>query len=157
MARLDVVHARTGNFLFYNVDAAVGRGCSNQRQDVLLIQYLLKESNKTPGFADVQTGAGFTQDAMQISGTWDQYWGGYLSNFVLTLQRRGRPVVRDTRVDPVVAGHVEGPIHHMPYTILWLNRGYRDLRPADYERMSEVADCPADLRPAIKLQFIPRI
>lgn len=157
MASVDMVHSTRGNFLFYNVDAAVGARCPNQRLDVLLVQYLLKESNKFPGYADIQAGAGFTQDAMQISGIWDEYWGGYLSNFELTLQRKGRSIFRDRRIDPVTAGQVFGPIHHEAYAILWLNRGYLQLRPSDYPRMSEVADCPPDLRPALKVQFLQPI
>jgi len=149
-----MVHTTRGKFLFYNVDAAVGAGCPNQRLDVLLVQYLLKESNKTPGYVEVQVGAGFTQDAMQISGTWDQYWGGYLSNFENTLQRRGRSIRKDGRIDPLVGGEVFGPIHHEAYAILWLNRGYLQLRPSDYPRMSEAADCPPELRPALKVQFL---
>lgn len=154
VASVDIVRSTSGNFLFYNVDAAVGTHCPNQRLDVLLVQYLLKESSKAPAYAEIEVGAGFTQDAMQISGTWDQYWRGYLDNFELTLQRRGRPVRRDGRIDPVVAGRVVGAIHHMPYMILWLNRSYLQLRPGDYSRMSEAGDCPPELRPALKAQFL---
>jgi hypothetical protein len=159
MARVDIVYDSgngfNGNgFIFYNVDAAVGQGCPNNPLDVLLVQYLLKECNKTPGYATVQAAAGFTQDEMSITGAWDQYWDGYLANFELTLVNHGRPVRRDRRVDPVVAGRVYGSIHHQPYLILWLNRGYRDLRGNDLARMADVADCPWALRQVLKVKFV---
>jgi hypothetical protein len=154
MARIDVVHGHTANWLFYNLDAAVGDNCPNLRYDVLLVQYLLKEGCKAPHFAAIQTGAGFTQDVMQITGTWDQVWGGYLSNYLRTIARLGRPVVEDRRVDPVVAGHTRGSVHHMQYTIFYLNLGYLQLRPIDYPRLSEVGDCPAEVRSTLKVQFI---
>jgi hypothetical protein len=154
MARIDFIRSSTESWLFYNLEAAVGQGCANQRSDVLLVQYLLKEGCKAPRFAEIETSAGFTQDVMQITGAWDQSWGGYLSIYLRTLARLGRPVVQDRRVDPVVSGHVRGPVRKVQYTILYLNAGYLDLRPADYPHLSEVSNCPAELRPALKLQFI---
>jgi hypothetical protein len=92
MARVDIAYSNGSGSIFYNVDAAVGQGCPNNPLDVLLVQYLLKECNKLPGYAAVQVGAGFTQETMSITGAWDQYWDGYLANFELTLVNRGRPV-----------------------------------------------------------------
>jgi hypothetical protein len=38
-----VLHTpKDGSFLFYNLDADVGRGGVNRKDDVLLVQYLLK-------------------------------------------------------------------------------------------------------------------
>jgi hypothetical protein len=154
MARVDIAYSNGTGFIFYNVDAAVGKGCPNNPLDVLLVQYLLKECNKLPGYATVQVGAGFTQETMTVTGAWDQYWDGYLANFELTLVNKGRPVRRDRRVDPVIAGRVFGSISHQPYVILWLNRGYAQLRPNEYSRMADAADCPWALRQVIKVQFI---
>jgi hypothetical protein len=155
MARIDVLRGHSANWLFYNLDGAVGQNCQNQRQDVLLVQYLLKEGSKGPNFAEIQTGAGFTQEIMKITGIWDQYWGGYLANYLRTIARRGKPVVEDRRVDPVPAGHPRGPVHQKQYTILYLNLGYWQLRRADFPRLSQVGDCPPELRSALKVQFIP--
>lgn len=154
MASVDILHTPAGIRLFYNVDAAVGQGCPNRRPDVLLVQYLLKEGCKAPGLAEIQAGAGFVQTAMDITGVWDQIWGGYLSNYLLTLKRRGKPIVHDRRVDPVVAAQSRGAIHHMQYTILYLNLGYGDLRPNDLPRMADVGDCPGELRPLLRLKFV---
>jgi hypothetical protein len=43
MAKLDVLHTpKDGSFLFYNLEAGVGKGGVNRKDDVLLVQYLLK-------------------------------------------------------------------------------------------------------------------
>ncbi|MEN3377203.1 MAG: hypothetical protein V7604_2558 [Hyphomicrobiales bacterium] len=154
MACLDIVHTKAGNRLFYNIDAAVGKGCANRRPDVLLVQYLLKEGCKAPGLAKIEEGAGFTQAIMEITGTWDIYWGGYLSNYLLTLKLRGKPIVKDNRVDPVIAGTPFGAIHHMQHTILYLNLGYGDLRPNDFPRLYEQSDCPGELRSLLQPKFV---
>jgi hypothetical protein len=153
MARVDIAYFSGSSFIFYNVDAAVGKGCPNNPLDVLLVQYLLKECNKLPGFAEVEADAGFTQETMSVTGAWDQYWDGYLANFELTLARFGRPASRDRRIDPVIGGRILGSIHHQPYMILWLNRGYRQFRPGDYPRIAYAADCPWALRQVLKVQF----
>jgi hypothetical protein len=152
MAGIDVVNTNAGKLLFYNVDAAVGKGCQNGRSDVLLVQYLLREGCKAPDLAEIQTGAGFT--STDITGIWDQYWDGYLANYLRTLKRKGKRVVEDRRVDPVVGGRPIGSIHHMQYTILFLNLGYGQLRPNDFPRMSEAGDCPGELRQLIRPKFV---
>ena len=154
MARIDIAYFNGSGFIFYNVDAAVGKGCPNDPLDVLLVQYLLKECNKIPSYAAVQVGAGFTQETMSVTGAWDQYWDGYLANFELTLVNQGRPALRDRRVDPVIAGRIFGSIHHKPHMILWLNRGYRQSRPIEYSRIAYAADCPWALRQVLKMQFV---
>jgi hypothetical protein len=68
MARVDIAYSNGSGYIFHNVDAAVGQGCPNNPLDVLLVQYLLKECNKLPGYAAVQVGAGFTQETMSITG-----------------------------------------------------------------------------------------
>ena len=40
MARVDLLHGRQLHHLFYNVDAAVGKGAPNRKDDVMLVQYL---------------------------------------------------------------------------------------------------------------------
>jgi hypothetical protein len=154
MARVDIAYFSGSSFIFYNVDAAVGKGCPNNPLDVLLVQYLLKECNKLPSFAKVETDAGFTQETMSVTGAWDQYWDGYLANFELTLVNLGRPALRDRRIDPVIGGRILGSIHHQPYMILWLNRVYRQVSPGEYSRIAYAADCPWALRQVLKIQFV---
>ena len=41
MAKVDLFNSpKEGAIIFYNLDAAVGKGAANKREDVLLVQYL---------------------------------------------------------------------------------------------------------------------
>ncbi len=150
MARIDILRGNEENYLFYNVDAAVGKGCPNQRIDVLLVQYLLKENIRLKSFGYLPN---TIVGPLQIDGLWNETWTTLVFNYQNELKHRGKPVVHDGRVDPVAGGRVLGSIHHTIYTILWLNMGYYQVRPADFPKIAEVADCPAELRPKIKVQF----
>ena len=153
MASVDIVHTNDRNLLFYNVDAAVGKDCPNRRPDVLLVQYLLTVCTKAPKLAYIRISAMGDEKYMKITGTWED-WDVYLLNFQNDLKQRGKLILRDGRVDPVAAGRPRGLIHHMQYTILYLNLGYSALRPNDFPRMAEVGDCPGELRPLLKAQFV---
>lgn len=153
MARIDVIRGHVGNYLFYNVDAAVGRSCPNQRNDVLLVQYLLQENMRLKNFSYIPSTVLDGKVQIPINGLWDQSWDTFLFNYQNELKHRGRPVVHDGRVDPVTGGRVFGPIHHTMYTILWLNMGYLEMRPTDFPKIAEVGDCPPELRSRIKVQF----
>jgi hypothetical protein len=153
MANVDIVHAHEGNLLFYNVDAAVGKNCPNRRPDVLLVQYLLNECCKSPNFSYIRISVMDDEKYMTVSGTWESHWNTYLANFANQLKHSGRTVVQDGRVDPV-AVLPRGPIHHHQYLMLYLNLGYALLRPKDFPRMAEVADCPVELRPLLKPKFV---
>jgi hypothetical protein len=71
MARVDIGYWSGSSFIFYNVEAPVGKGCPNNPLDVLLVQYLLKECNKSADYAAVQVAAGFTQETISVTGAWD--------------------------------------------------------------------------------------
>jgi hypothetical protein len=113
------------------------------------VQYLLKNATKV--FPDV-----FKWDLLNypIDGKWDQNWRSLLRVYLENEVRRGNRMVSNDRVDPVVGGHVSGPVHHLQYVIVTLNLNYSILRPADYPRMAEVADCPAELRPLLKWKVL---
>ena len=50
MAKVDLFQSPgNGTFLFYNLDASVGKGGANRRDDVLMVQYLIKVSANVPG------------------------------------------------------------------------------------------------------------
>src|SRR3954447_17155522 len=99
MARIDVLRGRIGSYLFYNVEAAVGKGCPNQRIDVLLVQYLLNENMRLKSFSYIPSTV--VDRNVQITGIWNQTWDVFLLNYQNDLKQRGKPVVRDGRVDPV--------------------------------------------------------
>jgi hypothetical protein len=64
--------------------------------------------------------------------------------------RLGTKTWQDSRIDPVPAKGGTTPVHNAQYKILTLNAIYASLRPADFPRIAEVADCPGELRAAIR-------
>jgi hypothetical protein len=150
VAKVDLLFGRQQTHLFYNLDAAVGINCPNRKDDVVLVQYLLKNATKV--FPDV-----FTWDLLNypIAGIWEKNWQSLLRVYLETERlRRQNMMVSNDRVDPVVGGHVRGPVHHLQYVIVALNLNYSILRPADYPRIAEVGDCPGELRLPLKWKVL---
>jgi hypothetical protein len=150
MAKLDFFHSPgRGYYLFYNLDAAVGIGCPNSKDDVLLVQYLMTVCSKVPGLISL------FPDMVPINGVWDKDWDGFLSYYQDDWAKSGIATWRDRRIDPAIrTGRGMGPVHHKQFKILTLNVTYQGLRPYDYPKMAEAADCPAVLRPVIRIQWL---
>jgi hypothetical protein len=163
MAHLDIVKVTnvpgTKNLIFYNVDLAVGKNGSNKTEDVLLVQYLLKECLKLPAFSYIPgtSMAGTAQEGtienLIISGVWDGRWQLYLDNFQNQLKRNHRNTLVDGRVDPVLNHLTLGSISHTQYTILSLNVGYGQRRPNELPKLASAGDCPAALRESLNVRF----
>jgi len=161
MARVDVFRtAKDGTFLFYNVEAAVGMGGANRKDDVLLVQYLLKivaaggnlvvEWKNFPGGRSGNTTmqSPSTPDP-GLTGVWNDWDVARLKGVELFAIKKGVSTWQDGRVDPVPFGRTHGPAHHTQYKIITLNLMYAKLRASDFPRMSQAGDCPAELRPLI--------
>jgi hypothetical protein len=69
MAKVDVLHTPKDALLFYNLDAAVGKASANRKDDVLLVQYLLKTSANVPGKFEAIVGGA----VKQLPGVWTDY------------------------------------------------------------------------------------
>lgn len=146
MARVDVfTSSKEGAILFYNLDAAVGKGAANKRDDVLLVQYLMKTSANIPGKFSASVGG-----VAQVAGKWGDFDETLLGMVQSEWARLGTKTWQDRRIDPVPAKGGTTPIHNAQYKILTLNAIYASLRPADFPRMAEVGDCPGELRAAIR-------
>ena len=146
MAKVDILFTRTeGTLLFYNVERAVGPGCVNNRNDVLLVQYLLREAFKTPFFSRDPL-AGFAG----LTGLADQMTLAAIMHFQRGL-RKERAVLSaaDGRIDPAGTDPISS-ISHTQYTIINLNLAYQTRRPNEYPIIAQAADCPAELRVALK-------
>ena len=149
MAKLDFFHTKHGFILFYNLDTAVGKGCPNQRDDVLLVQYMMMVNSQSPP-------GRISLSAASISGLWDTYWDGYLDYYQNEWKKAGVPTWQDRRIDPALPAKNKGrgPLHHTQYKILTLNVSYAERRPTDFSRMAEAKDCPGALRSAIRVQWV---
>lgn len=104
----------------YSIDNAVGRGCPNQREDVLLVQHLLRIA-----WEDAPTSKGFRPPAetrpLNVDGFFGQTTARFIEFFQQEAQRRGVQISQDGRVDPVLSGGTRGALSNTFYTILALN------------------------------------
>jgi hypothetical protein len=147
MAKVDVLHTpKDGSFLFYNLDAGVGKGGVNRKDDVLLVQYLLKTSADVPGRFQALVGGA----VKQLAGVWTDYDDMLLGMVQNHWKDKGASTWQDRRVDPAPSNRTHGRIHHTQFKIITLNIIYQYVRPADFPRVAEVTDCPGELRPLIR-------
>jgi hypothetical protein len=123
MARV-VLYAKSGT-LFYVVDAAVGTGCPNVRQDVLLVQFFLRALMVDAGAEKAYQPPG--EQPIQIDGACGPRTIAYIKYFQEENSRRNPGVVihKDCRVDPITSGTHISSITHTAYTIIKLNSTYR--------------------------------
>ena len=136
MARVILVQSNPLVNLVYSVDQAVGEGCANRRDDVLLVQFLLRtlredtQDNgvKYPGFRPPG------QDPIDIDGVFGPQTNKYIRFFdaELNRQRAGQPesakVVTDGRIDPIASGGFLGSLSHKIYKMFLLNTYYAEIR-----------------------------
>jgi hypothetical protein len=152
MACVDILKTATrGTLIFYDIDRPVGPNCANDRPDVLLVQFLMKDAmrtrhfvgNPSPGGPVTPTGV---MDAPTIAG---------IRHFQ-TVLRGVSPTVSiiDGRVDPVPGTNARSTISNTQYTIVNLNMAFKTMRPTDYPNLANLADCPPDLRSVLQIQFI---
>ena len=112
---------------FYNVSQAVGKGCPNLPDDVMLVQFFIRELAKD---ATVAPG---TRPAAPL--TVDGVYSPNLGEWIMWIQKASNAkaagtTLADGRVDPA-RGMANDPkflkssISHTQYTIVTLNASYR--------------------------------
>jgi hypothetical protein len=148
MARVYLVSNHSRLKLSYTVDAAVGPGCPNRRDDVLLVQFLLRVAMEDiPG----RPGSGYRppgQAPIAIDGLYGPMTLAYIQYFEEEGNRRNptNQVTTDHRIDPVVGGQPGGSLSQRLYKILALNLLYLDRRSlAVHADIKTDPLCPAEL------------
>lgn len=153
MARVTLFPPGTGVPFFYNIDSAVGPGCPNHREDVLLVQYFLVTINNNPSafsppFPPLALGPG---EILKVDGVPGPITFRAIRHFQDIARKRGNSVAADGRVDPA-KGSGFGSITNTQFTIIFLNNGYRTIRPGQFQNIAIFAgDCPATLRSSFSL------
>jgi hypothetical protein len=132
---------------FYNLNMAVGPGCPNRQDDVMLVQFLLKQFYAAP---DRQGTAPVGE--MKVDGMWGPTTARWILAFQLRMKHHHGAIFADGRVDP--ARSFVSSISHTVYTIIWLNGQWRaDLglihQGARYSNLEQETDAPAALRSAV--------
>jgi len=121
MPRVYQIKSSTPQFkVAYTIDQAVGPGCPNQRDDVLLVQHLLRiawnSAPASPGFRPPEH-----KQPLIADGAFGPTTARFIKFFQEEAIRRGAPCAKDGRVDPVRGGSTFGSISGTFYTILALN------------------------------------
>jgi hypothetical protein len=131
--------------LFYNVDRAVGPGCPNSRDDVLLVQYLMKAvfdnmPEKRPPGAQ-----------LRVDGVAGEITFRYIQRVQELAKSRGVATQTvDGRVDKAI-GSGTGARTGSTYTILNLCAGFQNFRRQDYYNIGAASDCPRELAALLTL------
>ena len=146
MARVSLVQTSKGPVNFYNVDGSVGPGSINRRDDVLLVQYFLRENFKTSRFISNP----FLGGILQVDGKPGQQTFSAILHYQTVLKKDGFSIATDGRIDPPVNEQIRGSILNTQYTIVTLNLGFETARPQDWPKVSQAGDCPGELRPLLK-------
>ncbi len=126
---------------FYNVDAAVGQGASNQPDDVALVRFFLRRigdapDNVVPSLA-----------ALAISTVPGPDLNAAIVDFQKELKRRGASTAVDGKVNPAKSiGHgVTSAITGTQYTIAHLNGTYRRRFLQFHDDITKDPKCPSVL------------
>ena len=130
--------------LSYVVDSPVGLGCGNRREDVLLVQHMLRvaweDSPLSKGFRP----PGETKP-LNADGVWGPVSTRFLKFFQEEAKRRGANVLLDQRVDPPVSGTSQGANSKTFYTTLALNSARNARRMATQANIAADAGFPGEL------------
>jgi hypothetical protein len=145
MAKVVLIRTSSGPRLLYGVDGAVGPGGPNQKSDVLLVQYFLREIFKGTDQFKQSPFPG----VLAVDGIAGQQTFAAILHFQRVMKKQGSTITTDGRVDRIEGEHVRGSISGTQYTIIFLNFGYHKARPADWPRVSKAGDCPGELRPLL--------
>lgn len=121
---------------------------ANRRDDVMLVQYLLKRvyqqgQNCNPPLKD--TGAA----SLKIDGLYGPKTQKAITNFQLEMRRNGRSIATDGCVDPERGDSATSSISKTGYTISWLNKYFWILYPELAPDISVDPECPAELKQAV--------
>jgi peptidoglycan hydrolase-like protein with peptidoglycan-binding domain len=129
----------------YTVEQAVGSGGANRREDVLLVQHLLRIA-----WNDVPNSKGFRPPGETQPLKADGIYGPTTAKFIKFFQeeavRRGANCANDGRVDPVMTGKPTGSISGTFYTILAMNAARNNRQIANQDDIALDPAFPGDLR-----------
>ena len=152
MAKVMHVTNGQGVLVAYTVEQPVGPGCANRRDDVLLVQHLLRVA-----WEDTATSKGFRPPGEAQPLKDDGICGGTTNKFIKFFQeearRRGANCALDGRVDPVLSGASSSGGSHTFYTILAMNAARNARRMANLNDIGGDAGFPADLRRALYINW----
>jgi hypothetical protein len=151
MAKVCLLTSQPYREVYVN-EKPVGTGCSNQRDDVQLVQLFLRiateDAPNSPGFKPPG------QPMIEPDGIFGPTTQKYISYFQEEVDRRrnAKLLSRDGIVDPVKSGSARGSLSNTMYTILALNAAMRSRRGDSYKIENE-AKFPSELKKALFIDW----
>lgn len=134
--------------VYYTVDQAVGQGCPNRRDDVLLIQFFLRvaleDGGDSPGYRPPGQGP------ISIDGVCGSQTIAYIKFMQEEGKRRnpGHNVAADCRIDPIRSGQTQSSLG-FTYGIVGLNVLYAKRRGPTHDSIKRDPLFPAELTPSL--------
>ena len=141
---------------FYNLDYAVGPKATNQRQDVLLVQFFLKVLYQHPPFKQRKsspTSPLKSVGELVVDGRFGRQTETYIRDFQQAHVEKGLNVHPDGRVDPargVRHYRDTSSITRTYYTISQLNGSFRRRFTQEHDHLENSPRLPGELRPIFK-------
>ena len=122
----------------------------NSREDVMLVQYLLKRVHQQGGNVEPPLNGGAAQPAqLTIDGVYGPRTQGAIEHFQLEMRRNGRSIATDGAVDTEPGDSATSSISHTGYSISWLNKYFWVLWPALAPNIAMDPECPNELKLAL--------
>lgn len=164
MAYRKIVKGRSYPYL-YNLNATVGSRKAvyrepgittyvssyepNKRDDVMLVQYLLKRVYQRGQNATPPLNGSSNAPQLVIDGYYGPKTQGAIEQYQLEMRRNGRNIATDGCVDPELGESSEASISHTGYTISWLNKYFYVLYPELFPNIAVDPECPIELKMAV--------
>ena len=131
---------------FYNVEQAVGPAAPNQRTDVMLVQFFLRELYNHPDLRPEKPAGD-----MVVDGVCGPVTVSWIGQYQKQLKKKGLSVVTDGRVDPAQGELIfsKGSISGKRYTIWHMNVSYRKRFLRSHDHLESAPGVPAELAMAL--------
>jgi hypothetical protein len=137
---------------FYNVDAAVGPGRPNKIDDVMLVQFFIKEIHDFN--APMNQLTTFPDEPLSVDGNANQNLFDWILAFQELAKQMGGQVVKDGAVDSVPGfSMTRTQLTHSIYTIIIMNNFFLGQQPAIYPKLWEHPRIPQALSLALFTNF----
>ena len=136
---------------FYNIDSPVGKSRSNKLEDVMLVQFFMKEifDFKAP----ITTAQPFPSQPLVVNGSADQNTFDWILAFQKAFKAFGIAIQVDGVVDPARAFlTTRSALANSVYTVAVFNNIFESQQPDQFPKLWEHPRVPAAL--AIQLKII---
>ena len=120
----------------------------NKRDDVMLVQYLLKRVYQQGETYNPPLRGNGTKE-LKIDGMYGLQTQSAIEHFQLDMRRYGRNIATDGCVDSELGNSPFSSISKTGYTISWLNRLFWDLYPELAPDIRLDPECPPELKQAV--------